>query len=88
VKVEQPKAIERGTDHFFLTCLFFKTDPKVEVQAEKEEKVLFELTNETREIKVHQPVQFVPVTELITESSNILLKSIWKLRMILSAQSQ
>jgi cell division protein FtsZ len=47
------------------------------VQAEKEEKVLFELTNES-EIKVHQPVQFVPVTELSDNGIiNILLKSIW-----------
>ena len=30
----------------------------------EENKVLFELTNETREIKVNEPVQFVPVTEL------------------------
>jgi cell division protein FtsZ len=30
----------------------------------EESKVLFELTNETREIKVNQAVQFVPVTEL------------------------
>ncbi len=29
-----------------------------------EDKILFELTNETREIKVNQPVQVVPVTEL------------------------
>jgi hypothetical protein len=48
VKVEQPKAIERRNRPLFFD-LFFKTEPKVEVQAEKEEKVLFELTNETRE---------------------------------------
>jgi cell division protein FtsZ len=41
------------------------------VQAEKEDKVLFELSNETREIKVNQPVQFVPVTEL---SDNGIIK--------------
>ena len=32
---------------------------------------MFELTNETREIKVNQPVQFVPVTEL---SDNGIIK--------------
>jgi hypothetical protein len=43
VKVEQPKAIERGEPLFFDFSLL--KQPKVEVQAEKEEKVLFELTN-------------------------------------------
>lgn len=50
-------------------------------------KILFELTNETRDIKVNEPVQFVPVTELTdngiirysleeyTEMENILLDS-------------
>jgi cell division protein FtsZ len=38
-----------------------------EVQAERRK----ELTNETREMKVNQPVQFVPVTEL---SDNGIIK--------------
>ena len=42
------------------------TKPVVE-----EENTIFELTNETREIKVNQPVQFVPVTEL---SDNGIIK--------------
>lgn len=38
--------------------------PISKVEKPKEEKMLFELTNETREIKVNQPVQVVPMTEL------------------------
>ena len=37
----------------------------------QENEILFELTNETRDIKVVQPVQFVPVTEL---SDNGIIK--------------
>ena len=37
---------------------------KVEEKFVEEEKVLFELTNEVRNIKVNQPVQVVPMTEL------------------------
>jgi hypothetical protein len=55
------------------------------VQAE-EEKVLFELTNETRN-KVHQ-VQFVPVTESDNGIIKYSLEEYMELRMILSAQSQ
>ena len=58
---EQPRAIEKQeqTSISFDLPLF-----KVEPVQEKEEKFLFELTNETKEIKVNQAVQFVPVTEL------------------------
>lgn len=44
----------------------FRSEPEVkkEPAAEQEAKVLFELSNETRNIKVNDPVQFVPVTEL------------------------
>ncbi|TRX22782.1 cell division protein FtsZ [Flavobacterium franklandianum] len=61
----------------------FKSEP-----VKKEEtRTLFELSNETRDIKVNEPVQFVPVTELIdngiirysleeyTEVENALLDS-------------
>lgn len=59
--VEQPKAIEKQEQTSISFDLpLFKAEP---VQ-EKEEKILFELTNETKEIKVNQAVQFVPVTEL------------------------
>jgi cell division protein FtsZ len=68
-EVQQPKAIEREEQTAFSFDLpIFKQEPVVEVE---EKKVLFELTNETREIKVNQPVQFVPVTEL---SENGIIK--------------
>ncbi len=61
-EVQQPKALERQEQTTFSFDLpIHKPEP---VQKVEEDKVLFELTNETREIKVNQPVQFVPVTEL------------------------
>ncbi|WP_367771932.1 cell division protein FtsZ [Flavobacterium sp. WC2421] len=66
---QQPKVIERQEQTTFSFDLpIAKPEPVAEI---KEEKVLFELTNETREIKVNQPVQFVPVTEL---SDNGIIK--------------
>jgi cell division protein FtsZ len=38
--------------------------PISKVEAPKEEQILFELTNETKDIKVNQAVQVVPMTEL------------------------
>ena len=71
-QVEQPKVFEKEEQTTFSFDLpLFKTEPVAEVHPEKEEKVLFELTNETREMKVNQPVQFVPVTEL---SDNGIIK--------------
>lgn len=68
-EVQQPKAVEREEQTTFSFDLpIFKTEPVAEVE---ESKVLFELTKETREIKVNQPVQFVPVTEL---SENGIIK--------------
>ena len=61
--VVEPKVIEtqkQATFSFDLP-LFNTPEPVAKVQ---ENKILFELTNETREIKVNEPVQFVPVTEL------------------------
>ncbi len=61
MKVVEPKIFEKqeqGTFSFDLP-LFTQTKKK-----EPEDKVLFELTNETRDINVNEPVQFVPVTEL------------------------
>ncbi|RVT78701.1 cell division protein FtsZ [Flavobacterium sufflavum] len=67
--VEQPKAIEKQEQtSISFDMPLFKSEP---VQEVKEEKVLFELTNETKEIKVNQAVQFVPVTEL---SDNGIIK--------------
>ena len=42
----------------------FKQEPVKREPVIEDNKVLFELTNETREIKVNDPVQFVPVTEV------------------------
>jgi cell division protein FtsZ len=71
-QVAQPKAVEKEEQTTFSFDLpLFKSEPVAEVQAEKEEKIVFELTNETREMKVNQPVQFVPVTEL---SDNGIIK--------------
>jgi cell division protein FtsZ len=50
----------------------FRAEPEVKKEPVVEDnKVLFELTNETRNIKVNEPVSFVPVTEL---SENGIIK--------------
>jgi cell division protein FtsZ len=68
-EVQQPKAIEREEQTTFSFDLpIFKPAAVAKVE---EEKVLFELTNETRDIKVNQAVEFVPVTEL---SENGIIK--------------
>ena len=62
VKAVQPKAIERQEQTTFSFDLpLFKAEPVAQVE---ENKIMFELTNETRDIKVNEAVQFVPVTEL------------------------
>jgi cell division protein FtsZ len=62
VKAVQPKAIERQEQTTFSFDLpLFKAEPVAQVE---ESKVMYELTNETRDIKVNEAVQFVPVTEL------------------------
>jgi cell division protein FtsZ len=68
-EVQQPKAIEREEQTTFSFDLpLFKPEPVAEVE---EKTILFELTNETRDIKVNEPVEFVPVTEL---SENGIIK--------------
>ena len=62
VKAVQPKIIERQEQTTFSFDLpIFKAEPVAQVE---ENKIMFELTNETRDIKVNEAVQFVPVTEL------------------------
>ena len=62
VKAVQPKIIERQEQTTFSFDLpLFKAEPVAQVE---ENKIMFELTNETRDIKVNEAVQFVPVTEL------------------------
>jgi cell division protein FtsZ len=66
VKAVQPRIIEQQEQTSFSFDLpVFKSEPKVEKElAIDDNQIIFELSNETREIKVNQPVQFVPVTEL------------------------
>ncbi|WP_418263952.1 cell division protein FtsZ [Flavobacterium faecale] len=66
---QEPKAIEKQEQTSFTFDL--PLEKKVEPVAKVEENTVFELTNETRDIKVNQPVQFVPVTEL---SENGIIK--------------
>ncbi|MGO4819297.1 cell division protein FtsZ [Flavobacterium sp. W22_SRS_FP1] len=61
-QVQQPKAPEREEQTVFSFDLpLAKPEPVAKIE---EEKLLFQLTDETRDIKVNQPVEFVPVTEL------------------------
>jgi cell division protein FtsZ len=46
----------------------FKAEPVAQVE---DNKIMFELTNETRDIKVNEAVQFVPVTELTERNYQI-----------------
>ena len=61
--VVEPKVVETQKQATFSFDLPLFNTPAPVAKVE-ENKVLFELTNETREIKVNEPVQFVPVTEL------------------------
>jgi cell division protein FtsZ len=65
-KKETPRVVEKQEQATFSFDLpLFNTSTVKEPVAKLEENtVLFELTNETREIKVKEAVQFVPVTEL------------------------
>ncbi|GIZ08939.1 cell division protein FtsZ [Flavobacterium sp. UMI-01] len=74
-KAEEPrvfqtsKPIEKQEEQTSIT--FDLPLEKKEPVAKVSENTIFELTNETRDIKVNQPVQFVPVTEL---SDNGIIK--------------
>ncbi|KOP38153.1 cell division protein FtsZ [Flavobacterium sp. WLB] len=72
--VQQQRTFEREEQTTFSFDLpLFKSEPEArrEPAAEQENKIMFELTNETRNIKVNDPVSFVPVTEL---SDNGIIK--------------
>jgi cell division protein FtsZ len=74
VKPVQQRTFEREEQTTFSFDLpLFRAEPEVKKEpvVEPEAKILFELTNETRNIKVNDPVQFVPVTEL---SDNGIIK--------------
>ncbi|KQO32844.1 cell division protein FtsZ [Flavobacterium sp. Leaf82] len=63
----QQRTFEREEQTTFSFDLpLFRSEPEVKKEpvAEQENKILFELSNETRNIKVNDPVQFVPVTEV------------------------
>jgi cell division protein FtsZ len=61
-EIKQSKVAEvQEQTTFSFDLPFAKQEPLVKVE---DNEVLFELTNETREIKVNEPVQFIPVTEL------------------------
>ncbi|RKR09331.1 cell division protein FtsZ [Flavobacterium sp. 90] len=67
VKPVQQRTFEREEQTTFSFDLpLYRSEPEArkEPVAEQETKILFELSNETRNIKVNDPVQFVPVTEL------------------------
>ncbi|KAF2327220.1 cell division protein FtsZ [Flavobacterium daemonense] len=74
VKPAQQRTFEKEEQTTFSFDLpLFRSEPEVkrEPVAEQETKIMFELTNETRNIKVNDPVSFVPVTEL---SDNGIIK--------------
>jgi len=70
--LQQQRVFEREEQTTFSFDLpLFKSEPVKREPVIEDNKVLFELTNETREIKVNDPVQFVPVTEV---SDNGIIK--------------
>ena len=74
VKPVQQRTFEKEEQTTFSFDLpLFRSEPEVKKEpvAEQENKIIFELTNETRNIKVNDPVSFVPVTEL---SDNGIIK--------------
>ncbi|MBF7091903.1 cell division protein FtsZ [Flavobacterium sp. ALJ2] len=66
VRAVQHKIVEKEEQTTFSFDLpLFRAEPEVKEEPVVEDtRVLFELTNDVRDIKVNQPVQFVPVTEL------------------------
>ena len=70
--VQQQRVFEREEQTTFSFDLpLFKQEPARREPVVEDNRVLFELTNETRDIKVNDPVQFVPVTEV---SDNGIIK--------------
>jgi cell division protein FtsZ len=64
IEVVAPKAVERQEQTAFSFDLPLFNSAPAPVDKVEDNTFLFELTNETREIKVKDAVQFVPVTEL------------------------
>ncbi len=61
MKVVEPKVFEKQEQGTFSFDMPLFSPAPVNVP---QDKVVFELSNETRDIEVNEPVQFVPVTEL------------------------
>ena len=60
IEVREPQFVKREEEQ-----ITFSFDlPLTKVDKPAEDKILFQLTNETRDIQVNQPVQVVPMTEL------------------------
>ena len=72
VKPVQQRIEKEEQTMFSFDLPLFRAEPEVKKEPVVEEnRILFELTNETRNIKVNDPVSFVPVTEL---SDNGIIK--------------
>ena len=73
IKVVEPKVFEKQEQATFSfdVPLFNTTATPEPVAKVTENKILFELTNETRDINVNEAVQFVPMTEL-TDKGKII----------------
>jgi cell division protein FtsZ len=66
IEVVEPKVFHKEEQATFSFDLpLFRSEPaKPQPVKQEETRTLFELSNETKEIKVNEAVQFVPVTEL------------------------
>jgi cell division protein FtsZ len=62
IEVREPEFVAYKEEE--ITFLFDLPINTPKVEAPKEEQILFELTEETKDIQVNQPVQVVPMTEL------------------------
>ena len=72
VKPVQQRIEKEEQTTFSFDLPLFRAEPEVKKEPIVEDnRILFELTNETRNIKVNDPVSFVPVTEL---SDNGIIK--------------
>ena len=72
VKPVQQRIEKEEQTTFSFDLPLFRAEPEVKKEPVIEDnRILFELTNETRNIKVNDPVSFVPVTEL---SDNGIIK--------------
>lgn len=67
MEVFQPEFVAYKKEEEQITFSFdlpVKQEVEVPREAPKQDRILFELSNETKEIQVNQPVQVVPMTEL------------------------